>query len=144
MIEKAKSHRGAFLALIMVGVLASAILSGCNGGWGPALKSGADRLLPTPARTVWAPCPNPDSYSDWYQDASGSYANYVYDVEAATADGERVTVTIVLFGRKASGEGWIEIDAKGTSGVHYDSIEEDAVPQGAKDALGHGDAQKVV
>lgn len=138
MIEKMKSHLGAALTLAVAAVLASAVLQGCDGGWGPVLKSGADRLLPTPQYTAWARCPDPDSYSDWYRDASGSYTNYVYDVEAATGKGERVTVTIILFGRKASGEGWIEIDAKGTSGVHYESVDEGEVPKPARDALDGG------
>lgn len=138
MIGKTRRRLGAALALAVAAVLASAMLQGCDGGWGPALKSGADRLLPTPRYTAWARSPDPDSYSDWYRDASGSYANYVYDVEAATREGERVTVTIILFGRKASGEGWIEIDAKGTSGVHYESVGEDEVPQPARDVLDSG------
>ena len=138
MIDKMKGRIGTLLALIVAVALATAALSGCDGsgGWGPAFKSGADRLLPTPQRTVWACCPDPDSYSESYPDASGSYTNYVYDVEAATAAGERVEVTIVLFGRKASGRDWLEIDAKGTSGVHYDSVDEGDVPEAARDALG--------
>ena len=60
----------------------------------------------------------------------------VYDVEAATEDGTRLTVTIILFGRKASGRGWIKIDAKGTSGEHYDSVDESEVPHAAHDAIG--------
>lgn len=138
MIEGTKSRLDAAIALAVAAALASVVLQGCDGGWGPALKSGADRLLPTPQYTAWALCPDPDSYSDRYRDASGSYTNYVYDVEAATDRGERVTVTIVLFGRKASGEGWIEIDAKGTSGVHYDSVDEGEVPKPARDTLGDG------
>lgn len=138
MIKRTGKRIGAALALAVVAVLASAMLQGCDGGWGPALKSGADRLLPTPRYTAWARSPGPDSYSESYPDASGSYTNYVYDVEAATGEGERVTVTIVLFGRKASGDGWVEIDVKGTSGVHYDSVGEDEVPQPARDALAGG------
>lgn len=138
MMTKTGSRVSAILALAVAAILASSMLQGCDGGWGPVLKNGADRLLPTPQYTAWARCPSPDSYSDWYRDASGSYTNYVYDVEAATEGGEHVTVTIVLFGRKASGEGWIEIDAKGTSGVHYDSIDESEVPQAARNALGGG------
>ena len=57
-------------------------------------------------------------------------------MEAATEDGTRLTVTIILFGRKASGRGWIKIDAKGTSGEHYDSVDESEVPHAAHDAIG--------
>lgn len=143
MAARAGGRKGALVLLAALALLASLVagaLRGCGGGqgWGPVFKSAADRLLPTPRRTVWAPCPDPDSYSDWYPDASGTGTNYVYDVGAATEEGTCMTVTIVLFGRKASGQGWLEIDAKGTSGVHYDSVEEGAVPHAAREALGVG------
>ena len=128
------------LTLAAAAVLACAALQGCSGcsGAGAVAKSAADRLLPTPQRTAWARCPAPGSHVDSYADASGSYTNYVYEVEAATEDGTRLTVTIVLFGREASGQGWLEIDAKGATGVHYDSVDESEVPQAARDALGAG------
>lgn len=140
MMKRTRKRGLIFLALATAIVLAVAVLRGCSGcaGAGPVAKSVADRLLPAPQRTVWARCPAPGTYSDSYQDASGSSTNYVYDVEAATEDGRHITVTIILFGREASGEGWLEIDAKGTSGVHYQSIAEDEVPQVARAALGDG------
>ena len=140
MMERTRKRGLIFLALAAAIVLAVAVLRGCTGcaGAGPVAKSVADRLLPAPQRTVWARCPAPNTYSDSYQDASGSSTNYVYDVEAATEDGRHITVTIILFGREASGEGWLEIDAKGTSGVHYQSIAEDEVPQAARAALDDG------
>lgn len=140
MMERMRKRGRAFLALAVAIVLVVTVLQGCTGcaGAGPVAKSVADRLLPTPQRTVWARCPAPGTHSDSYRDASGSYTNYVYDVEAATEDGTRITVSIILFGREASGEGWLEIDARGTSGVHYQSVAEDEVPQAARDALGDG------
>ena len=140
MMERMRKRGRAFLALAAAIVLVVTVLQGCTGcaGAGPVAKSVADRLLPTPQRTVWARCPAPGTHSDSYRDASGSYTNYVYDVEAATEDGTRITVSIILFGREASGEGWLEIDARGTSGVHYQSVAEDEVPQAARDALGDG------
>lgn len=125
------------LALAVAAALACAALQGCSGG-GAVAKSAADRLLPTPQRTVWARCPEPGPHVDSYADASGSYTNYVYDVEAATEDGTRLTVTIIFFGREASGQGWLEIDAKGTTGVHYDGVDESEVPRAVRDALGAG------
>lgn len=140
MMERMRKSGHAFLALATAIALAATVLAGYAGcaGAGPVGKSVADRLLPTPQRTVWARCPDPGTHSDSYQDASGSGTNYVYDVEAAAEDGTRLTVTIILFGREASGEGWIEIDARGTSGVYYQSVAADEVPQGARDALGDG------
>lgn len=140
MMERMRKRGRAFLALAAAIALAVTVLAGCAGcaGAGPVAKSVADRLLPTPQRTVWARCPAPGTHADSYRDASGSYTNYVYDVEVADGDGTRLTVTIILFGREASGEGWLEIDARGTSGVHYQSVAEDEVPQAARDALGDG------
>lgn len=59
-------------------------------------------------------------------------------MEAAAEDGTRLTVTVIFFAREASGQGWLEIDAKGSSGVHYDGVDESEVPQTARDALGAG------
>ncbi|WP_156797605.1 hypothetical protein [Olsenella sp. oral taxon 809] len=75
---------------------------------------------------------------DSYPDASGSGVNYVYDVEASAEDGTRLMVTIILFGREASGQGWLRIEAKGSSGVRYDGVDESEVPQTAHDVLGAG------
>lgn len=140
MKEKVGARMSMLLAVAAAAAIVAVALQGCggSGGWGPAFKSAADRLLPVPQRTVWARCPAPDSYFESYADASGTYTNYVYDVEAADEDGTLMTVTVVLFGRKASGEGWIEVDARGTSGVHYDSVGEGEVPKAARDALDGG------
>lgn len=137
MSGRMRKRVGAALALAAAAALVCAALQGCSGG-GTVAKSMADRLLPTPQRTVWARCPAPGTHVDSYADASGSYTNYVYDVEAATEDGTRLTVTVIFFAREASGQGWLEIAAKGSSGVHYDGVEESEVPQAARDALGAG------
>ena len=43
---------GALCALALAGALLAA---GCSGGWGAAVRSVADRLLPYPETTMWAP-----------------------------------------------------------------------------------------
>jgi hypothetical protein len=129
---KMQAHTVRVASLAAAVALATCLLSGCSGWF---VESTANRALPTPERTVWAVCPAPDDYFDSYEDASGSYMNYVYKVDAATEDQECIEVTIILFGRKASGEGWLEIQAKGTAGVHYDSVGEDDVPEEAIEAL---------
>ncbi len=136
MTDTSRRRTGAILALVVVIVLAQVALRGCNGADAMLVKGTLDRVLPTPQQTVWAPCPDPSAHTSSYRDASGSYTNYIYEVEAATEDGTRLTVTIILFGREASGQGWLEINAKGATGVHYDSVEASEVPQAARDALG--------
>lgn len=127
MIGTRSVHVGAVFAAAVFLALA---LAGCE-GVGTVSKSVADRVLPTPQNTVYAPCPEPGSYVDSYVDASGTGTNYVYDVAAVTKDGDRLTVSLIFFGREASGEGWLEIEAKGTSGVHYQSVDEAEVPSTA-------------
>lgn len=126
------------IAVAVAAVLIVASSKGCSGGsW--MLQNVADRfLLPAPQHTVWATSPPPGSHVDSYADASGSYTNYVYEVEAADANGTLFTVTIIYFGREASGEGWLEIDARGATGVHYHGVDESEVPQAARDVLGAG------
>lgn len=135
MRQRTSVGRAAVVICILTAIaLAASVLQGRSSAVTVG-KSLADSLLPLPQRTVWAPCPDPDSYFDSYRDASGSGTNYVYEVNAADENGRDMTVDIILFGRKASGEGWIKIEAKGTSGLHYDSIAEDKVPQAAREAL---------
>lgn len=125
-------------AMFVAAVLLALTLVGC-GGVGAVSKSIADRVLPTSQNTVYAPCPEPGSYVDSYADASGTGTNYVYEVVAVTEDGEPLTVSLIFFGREASGEGWLEIEAKGTSGVHYQGVDEAEVPSAAFD---EGDARE--
>lgn len=113
-------------------------LSGC-GAWGYAAQSALDRLT-SPQVTMWAPAPAPDSFVESYGDTTGAGTNYVYRVEAATERGDLRTLTVIFFGRKAAGTGWLEIDAQGASGVHYQTVEDTEVPQAALDALDDTDA----
>ena len=77
----------------MLALLAVALVLGGNAlldaGWGPVLRSVADRVLPNPEVAMWAPAPKPGSHASSYADATGAGANYVYLVEA--------TVSVNLF-----------------------------------------------
>lgn len=124
---------GALCALALAGILLAA---GCSGGWGAAVRSVADRLLPYPETTMWAPEPQPGSFVDSYADATGAGWNRVYLVDAADADGNVRELQLICFGATFDGEGWLEIDAKGGSGVRYGPVGEDDVPGPAASALG--------
>lgn len=58
-----------------------------DAGWGPALRSAADRVLPYPDVAMWALSPGAEEPDDSYADATGAGTNYVYLVDAADADG---------------------------------------------------------
>lgn len=113
----------------MGGLLASS-------GWGPALRSLADRLLPGEERVMWSPAPEPGAYTSSYADATGAGTNYVYLVQAADDEGRTREVQIISFGQASKGEGWLEITAKGGTGVRYRACEEADVPGQAFEALG--------
>lgn len=110
------------LAAAVLALLAAALVLGgsalLDAGWGPALRSVADRVLPNPEVAMWAPAPEPGSHASSYADATGAGANYVYLVEAA------------------DGEGWLEIEARGGSGVRYRACDAAGVPEAARQALG--------
>ena len=74
------------LAAVLVLLSAALVLGGnalLDAGWGSALRSIADRVLPNPEITMWAPAPEPGSHASSYADATGAGANYVYLVDAA-------------------------------------------------------------
>lgn len=130
-------RRGAAVALVL---LAAALFLGgralLDAGWGPALRSVADRALPNPEVTMWAPAPAPGSHVSSYVDATGAGANYVYLVDAADADGTARELQLIFFGRKSGGTGWLRIEARGGSGVRYRACDEADVPAAARAALG--------
>lgn len=121
-------------------LLAAALVLGGNAlldaGWGPALRSVADRVLPNPEVTMWAPAPEPGSHASSYADATGAGANYVYLVEAADAEGNVRELQLIFFGRESDGEGWLEIEARSGSGVRYRACDADEAPAAARGALG--------
>ncbi|OUO35131.1 hypothetical protein [Olsenella sp. An290] len=128
------------LVAAMLALLAVALVLGGNSlleaGWGPALRSVADRVLPNPEVTMWAPAPVPGSHTSSYADATGAGTNYVYLVDAADADGNVRELQLIFFGRESDGRGWLEIEACGGSGVRYRAHDRTDVPPKALDALG--------
>lgn len=128
------------LRLLAIALLAGGAIAGggalASTGWGPALRSVADRILPYPEVTMWAPAPKPESHVSTYADATGAGSNYVYDVQAADTNGGTRELQLIFFGSESSGRGWLEIEARGGSGVHYRACEETAVPDDAVAALG--------
>ena len=120
--------------VIVACVVAAGALAACA-GWGAAGKSLLDRLLPGPSATMWAQVPAPDAYSGTYSDATGAGTNYVYDLDAVAASGAHRSVTIISFGAKASGQGFLEIEVRGTSGIHYDVASEEEIPAAVREAL---------
>lgn len=124
---------------VALALLAVALLLGgrvlLDAGWGPALRSVADRVLPYPEDTLWAPTPEPGSHTSSYADATGAGENYVYLVRAADKDGNVRELQLIFFGRESDGEGWLEIEARGGSGVRYGAVDVDAVPVAALESL---------
>lgn len=114
-------------------------LTSCDSGTIAVGKSVIDRVLPGDWRTMWAATPSPDAHAASYDDASGQGKNYVYDVQASDSQGRVKIVTIISFGSKASGEGYLQLDVKGSSGVHYHAVEANEVPADALAAIGAND-----
>ena len=127
------------LAAAVLALLAAALVLGgsalLDAGWGPALRSVADRVLPNPEVAMWAPAPEPGSHASSYADATGAGANYVYLVEAADAEGSVRELQLIFFGRESDGEGWLGIEARGGSGVRYRACEAAEAPAAARRAL---------
>lgn len=84
---------------------------------------------------MWAASPDPDGFTDSYADATGAGTNYVYLVDAVAQTGAHRQVTIISFGGKAKGSGYLEIEVRGTSGIHYDAASEDDVPAAVRAEL---------
>lgn len=131
---------GRAAAAVALCLLAAALVLGgkalLDAGWGPALRSVADRMLPNPEVTMWAPAPEPGSHASSYADATGAGANYVYLVDAADAEGNVRELQLIFFGRESDGEGWLEIEARGGSGVRYRPCDATEAPAAARGALG--------
>ena len=126
------------LAAVLVLLSAALVLGGnalLDAGWGSALRSVADRVLPNPEVAMWAPAPVPGSHASSYADATGAGANYVYLVEAADAEGNVHELQLIFFGRESDGEGWLEIEARGGSGVRYCACNAAEAPAAVRGAL---------
>ena len=126
------------LAAMLVLLSVALVLGGnalLDAGWGPVLRSVTDRVLPNPEVAMWAPAPDPGSHASSYADATGAGANYVYLVEAADAEGNVRELQLIFFGRESDGEGWLEIEARGGSGVRYHACDAAEAPAAARRAL---------
>ena len=126
------------LAAVLVPLSAALVLAGTallDAGWGSAMRSVADRVLPNPEVAMWAPAPDPGSHASSYADSTGAGANYVYLVEAADAEGNIRELQLIFFGRESDGEGWLEIEARGGSGVRYRACDAAEAPAAARRAL---------
>ena len=85
---------------------------------------------------MWAPAPEPGSHASSYADATGAGgANYVYLVDAADDGGNVRELQLIFFGRESDGEGWLEIEARGGSGVRYRACDAAEAPAAARGAL---------
>ena len=84
---------------------------------------------------MWAPAPEPGSHASSYADATGAGANYVYLVDAADAEGNVRELQLIFFGRESDGEGWLEIEARGGSGVRYRVCDAAEAPAAARRVL---------
>ena len=124
------------LAAVLALLSAALVLGGnalLDAGWGSALRSIADRVLPNPKIAMWAP--EPGSHESSYADATGAGANYVYLVDAADDRGNIREIQLIFFGRESDGEGWLEIEARGGSGVRYRACDAAEAPAAARRAL---------
>ena len=87
------------LAAMLVLLSAALVLGGnalLDAGWGSALRSIADRVLPNPEIAMWAPAPEPGSHASSYADATGAGANYVYLITEHLHTLERYHCLIIL------------------------------------------------
>ena len=84
---------------------------------------------------MWAPAPESGSHASSYADATGAGANYVYLVDAADDRGNVRELQLIFFGRESDGEGWLEIEARGGSGVRYRTCDAAEAPAAASRAL---------
>lgn len=125
----------AAVLVLLAGALVLAGRALADSGWGPALRSVTDRILPNPEVTMWAPSPEPGSHVSSYVDATGAGTNYAYLVEAADESGATRELQLIFFGRESCGTDWLQIEARGGSGVRYAPCDEADVPQAARAAL---------
>ena len=58
-----------------------------------------------------------------------------YMVDAADDRGNVRELQLIFFGRESNGEGWLEIEARGGSGLHYRACDAAEAPSAARGAL---------
>lgn len=126
------------LASMLVLLSAALVLGGnalLDAGWGSALRSIADRVLPNPEIAMWAPRPSPAATRAPTPTPPGTGTNYVYLVDAADDRGNVREFQLNFFGRESDGEGWLEIEARDGSGVRYRACDAAEAPAAARRAL---------
>ena len=126
------------LAAMFVLLSAALVLGGnalLDAGWGSALRSIAERALPNPEVAMWVLAPEAGSHASSYADATGTGTNYVYLVDAADDRGNVRELQLIFFGRESDGEGWLEIEAHGGSGVRYSACDAAEAPAAERRAL---------
>lgn len=123
------------VAIVAVCVAASAWIVQSRDAW--LVKSVVDRIAPWNAPAVlYAETPDAQSYFQVYDDATGAYENYVYEVWAQDAEGNERRVVLVSFGTMLDEtEPFLAMVAMGSS-VHTweyaESLERLPVPDSAE------------
>lgn len=102
-------------AIVAVCVVGSAWIVQSRDAW--LVKSVVDRIAPWSAPAVlYAETPDAQSYFQVYDDATGAYENYVYEVQAHDAEGNERRVVLVSFGTMLDEtEPFLAMVAKGSS-----------------------------
>ena len=125
------------LAAVLVLLSAALVLGGnalLDAGWGSALRSIADRVLPNPEITMWRPrrARQPRELLRRRHRGGGELRL------PGGRGGRRGNVRelqLIFFGRESNGEGWLEIEARGGSGVRYRACDAAEAPAAARGAL---------
>lgn len=125
-----------------VALLATLTLGSC-GDAGVGLwfaQSQLDRVNPfVKEATVWAAAPAADDHVDTYDDATGAYVNYVYELTGTEADGSEHPVYLISFGGEfddAPAGTPLRLKVKGRWVRSYAVADASEVPAAAARALG--------
>ena len=103
------------VAVVVACIAGSAWIVQSRDAW--LAKSIADRIVPWNVPTVlYAETPDAQSYFQVYDDATGAYENYVYEIKAHDVDGDERRVVLVSFGTMLDEtEPFLVMTAKGAS-----------------------------
>lgn len=127
------------LAAMLV-LLSEALVLGGNAlldaGWGGRrCARSPTACCPTPRSPCGRPRPSPAATRAPTPTQPGRGASYVYLVDAADDRGNVRELQLIFFGRESDGEGWLEIEARGGSGVRYRACDAAEAPAAARRAL---------
>lgn len=105
----------AVLAITTACVAASCWVVQSRDAW--LVKSVIDRTAPWEAPAVsYAQTPDAESYFQAYDDASGAYKNYVYEIKLENSNGTAQRVVLVSFGTMLDeSKPFIKMNVKGSS-----------------------------